>query len=108
MTTPNKGVAPKQRGQSAQRMIREAGRSATILALAAEKEKKAKGITGRDDYILSEALATAIAVLSRLEHPPESNIADMKEILADWYPTGGFGHLIESAERRLDTLLPTA
>ncbi|MGB3042509.1 MAG: hypothetical protein WBB98_04925 [Xanthobacteraceae bacterium] len=30
---PNKGVAPKQRGQSAQRVVRQAGRSATVLAL---------------------------------------------------------------------------
>lgn len=58
-------------------------------------------ITGRDDYILSEALATAVTVLSRLKHPPESNIADMKEILAEWYPNGGFRYLIENAERRL-------
>lgn len=62
-------------------------------------------ITGRDEHILSEALATAITVLSRLKHPPASNTADMKEILADWYPNGGFGYLIENAERRLAELL---
>jgi hypothetical protein len=61
-------------------------------------------ITGRDDYILSEALATAITVLSRLKNPPDSNIKDMKEILAEWYPNGGFGYLIENAERRLEML----
>lgn len=61
-------------------------------------------ITGRDGYILSEALATAITVLSRLEHPPKSNIEDMKEILAEWYPNGGFGYLIEGAERRLEMI----
>jgi hypothetical protein len=62
-------------------------------------------ITGRDSYILSEALAIAITVLSRLKHPPDSNLADMKEILAEWYPNGGFGYLIENAERRLAELV---
>lgn len=42
-------------------------------------------ITGRDRLILSEALATAIVVLSELpaERQPSSNVEDMKTILAE-------------------------
>ncbi|MBH5387041.1 hypothetical protein [Bradyrhizobium diversitatis] len=61
-------------------------------------------ITGRDHYILTEALATAIVTLSQMKHPPESNIANMKEILAEWYPDGGFAPSIAIAERRFEML----
>jgi len=97
-------------------MRRRVARNNVLRAQARTVKKEAKkakkvareGITGRDGYILSEALATAITALSRLKHPPESNIADMKEILAEWYPDGGFGYLIESAERRLAELMKDA
>jgi hypothetical protein len=61
-------------------------------------------ITGRDHYILTEALANAIVLLSKMRHPPDSDIADMKEILAEWYPDGGFAPSIAIAERRFEML----
>jgi hypothetical protein len=44
-----------------------------------------KGITGRDTYILAEALAFTIEAFSGLpiEFRPENNITDMKRILDD-------------------------
>jgi hypothetical protein len=48
--------------------------------------RNANSITGRDDFIIAQALTIAIEALSRDEYPAASNIEDMKAILAARYP----------------------
>lgn len=45
-------------------------------------------ITGRDNFILTEALATALVTLERLpdDRQPSSNMEDMKRLLAYFSP----------------------
>jgi hypothetical protein len=64
--------------------------------------------TGRDSLIVKEALATAIVALSRLpdRHRPESNIDDMRKVLADWWYLSArdISLVLAQAECRLDQL----
>jgi hypothetical protein len=48
-------------------------------------------ITGRDGYIIAQALATAIHYLEKMPelYRPESNIADMRRLLAAYGPQDG-------------------
>ena len=65
------------------------------------------GITGRDDYIIAEALATAITVLSQLprEYRPDSHIDDMHAIFDANSSDKMREMLTQEAERRLKLLL---
>jgi hypothetical protein len=65
------------------------------------------GITGRDDYIVFEALATAITVLAQLPrvYRPDSHIDDMQAIFQARYSDRTREMFTQEAERRLKVLL---
>jgi hypothetical protein len=46
-------------------------------------------VTGRDEFIIAEALATALIALEQLPeaHQPTRNVADMKMLLNRLYPS---------------------
>jgi hypothetical protein len=46
-------------------------------------------VTGRDEFIIAEALATALIALEQLPetHQPTRNVADMKMLLNSLYPS---------------------
>jgi hypothetical protein len=54
--------------------------------------------------ILADALCTAVVALERLpnEHRPDSNIEDMKAILAAWCDPGTVTVMLARAQCRLD------
>jgi hypothetical protein len=67
-----------------------------------------KEITGRDGYIIVEALTFAVEALSKLpiEHRPDSNIDDMKRLIeAAIKQDATLGQLQKIAQRRLAALL---
>ena len=46
-------------------------------------------VTGRDEFIIGEALATALIALEQLpeaRHPPTRNMSDMKMLLSSIFP----------------------
>jgi hypothetical protein len=61
-------------------------------------------ITGRDGFIVADALATAIVALERLpnKHRPDSNICDMKSILAGVSSPSLVSLLLAQAKCRLN------
>jgi hypothetical protein len=62
-------------------------------------------VTGRDNFIIIEALATALAALEQLpqDRQPKSNMEDMKRLLAAYDPTpGAVSVLLAQAKARLD------
>jgi hypothetical protein len=62
-------------------------------------------VTGRDHFILLEALATALAALEQLpeDRQPKSNMEDMIRLLAAYDPTpGAVSVLLAQAKARLD------
>jgi hypothetical protein len=61
-------------------------------------------ITGRDGYIVADALATAIVALERLPdmHRPDSNIEDMKAILGSMFAASMVSTLLAQAKCRLN------
>jgi hypothetical protein len=65
------------------------------------------GITGRDDYIIFEALATAITVLAQLPrvYRPDSDIDDMQAIFQARCSDRMREMFTQGAERRLKVLL---
>lgn len=67
-----------------------------------------KDLTGRDAYIMVEALTFAIEALSGLpiEHRPDNNIADMKRLLEDFVKHDANLALVQSiARERLKNVL---
>ena len=69
---------------------------------------KRKDITGRDAFIMAEALTFTIEAFSCLpiEHRPNNNITDMKRILgAPVKQDGNIARSQLSAHRRLESLL---
>jgi hypothetical protein len=70
-----------------------------------------KEITGRDGYIMVEALTFAVEALSKLpiEHRPDNNIDDMKRLIeAAVKQDANLGQLQRIAQRRLAALLAHA
>lgn len=66
-------------------------------------------ITGRDEFIIAEALATALVTLEELPdtRQPTRNIADMKMLLNSLYPPSDVSmHLTKARWRFLPTLRP--
>ena len=66
-------------------------------------------ITGRDAYIIAEALATALVALEQLPlvRQPTRNIADMKMVLNSLYPPSDVSiHLTTARWRFMPTLRP--
>jgi hypothetical protein len=66
-------------------------------------------ITGRDEFIIAEALATALVALEELPLPrqPSRNIADMKMLLNSLYPPSDVSiHLTTARWRFLPNLRP--
>ena len=45
-----------------------------------------ENITGRDDYIIAQALYVAAKTLRSQEYPEESNADDMEAIAEAWFP----------------------
>jgi hypothetical protein len=47
-----------------------------------------KGITGHDDWVVTEALATALVALEQLEakHQPRKHMDDIRTLLGRWLP----------------------
>ena len=67
-----------------------------------------KDLTGRDAYVMVEALTFAIEALSGLpiEHRPDNNIADMKRLLDDFVKGDASVALHQSiAHKRLENVL---
>jgi hypothetical protein len=66
-------------------------------------------ITGRDNFILTEALATALVTLERLpdDRQPSSNMEDMKRLLAHFSPVNVSLALARSKCRLYPDLDPT-
>ena len=68
----------------------------------------AKDLTGRDAYVMVEALTFAIEALSGLpiEHRPDNNIVDMKRLLDDIVKGDASVALHQSiARKRLENVL---
>ena len=68
----------------------------------------AKDLTGRDAYVMVEALTFTIEALSGLpiEHRPDNNIADMKRLLDDFVKGDASVALHQSiARKRLENVL---
>ena len=66
-------------------------------------------ITGRDTFIIAEALATALAALEQLPpaRQPTRNIADMKMVLNSLYPPSDVSiHLTTARWRFMPNLRP--
>ena len=66
-------------------------------------------ITGRDQFIIAEALATALVALEQLPplRQPTRNIADMKTLLNNLYPPSDVSiHLTTARWRFLPGLRP--
>ena len=66
-------------------------------------------ITGRDEFIIAEALATALVALEQLPplRQPTRNIADMKTLLNTLYPPSDVSiHLTTARWRFLPGLRP--
>ena len=66
-------------------------------------------ITGRDEFIVAEALATALVALEELPstRQPTRNIADMKMLLNSLYPPSDVSiHLTTARWRFLPNLRP--
>jgi len=66
-------------------------------------------ITGRDAYIIAEALATALVALEQLPpaQQPTRNIADMKMVLNSLYPPSDVSiHLATARWRFMPNLRP--
>ena len=66
-------------------------------------------ITGRDTFIIAEALATALVALEQLPpaRQPTRNIADMKMVLNSLYPPSDVSiHLTTARWRFMPTLRP--
>ena len=66
-------------------------------------------ITGRDEFIIAEALATALVALEQLPplRQPTRNIADMKMLLNNLYPPPDVSiHLTTARWRFLPNLRP--
>jgi hypothetical protein len=63
-----------------------------------------ENVTGRDGMILADALCTAVVALERLpnEHRPDSNLEDMKAILAAWFAPSTVTVMLAHAKCRLD------
>jgi hypothetical protein len=61
------------------------------LASATSSDRAPDGATGRDGFIISEALAVAIIVLGQLPdiRRPDSNLDDMRRLLAAMCGDGG-------------------
>jgi hypothetical protein len=67
-----------------------------------------KDLTGRDAYVMVEALTFAIDALSGLpiEHRPDNNITDMKRLLEDFVKRDASVALHQSiARKRLENVL---
>jgi hypothetical protein len=66
-------------------------------------------ITGRDEFVIAEALATALVALEQLPplRQPTRNIADMKMLLNSLYPPSDISiHLTSARWRFLPILRP--
>jgi hypothetical protein len=69
---------------------------------------KQEDVTGRDKYLLVEALSFTVEALSGLpiEHRPDNNIADMKRLLEEFVNhDAGLAQVQLIARRRLDNVL---
>jgi hypothetical protein len=64
-------------------------------------------ITGRDEFIIAEALVTALAALEELPatRQPTRNIADMKMLLNSLYPPSHVSIHLTTARWRFKSLL---
>jgi hypothetical protein len=64
-----------------------------------------KGLTGRDEWIITQALVYAILTIDRLPHRwrPYSDQTDMKRILGHMVPNDHeLARMIEQTRRRMD------
>jgi hypothetical protein len=76
---------------------------------AAMRNGALESITGRDKFIVAEALATALVALEELPstRQPKRNIADMKMLLNSLYPPSDVSiHLTTARWRFLPNLRP--
>ena len=65
-------------------------------------------VTGRDDYIIVEALAFSVEALGKLpiEHRPDNNITDMMRLIDEFVKQDAtLAQVQEIAQRRLAMLL---
>jgi hypothetical protein len=75
------------------------------------KEKRmANDITGRDSFLITEALATALVALERLpaDRQPKSNMDDLRKLLAAAEPANVSLHLARAKCRLFPHLDPMA
>ena len=76
---------------------------------AAMRDGTLESITGRDEFIIAEALATALVALEELPpaRQPKRNIADMRMLLNSLYPPSDVSiHLTTARWRFLPSLRP--
>lgn len=64
---------------------------------------KSESVTGRDDWIMIEALATAVVFLEQLppKRQPTSNMEDMKAIMAAWFHPSSVSLMLAQAKCRI-------
>jgi hypothetical protein len=62
-----------------------------------------KGITGHDEWVITEALATALIALEQLpsKHQPSTHMADIKKLLAAGCQSGTLNLHLAQAKCRL-------
>ena len=62
-----------------------------------------KGITGHDEWVVTEALATALVALEQLpeKHQPHAHMDDLKKLLAAGCQPGGVALHLAQAKCRL-------
>jgi hypothetical protein len=66
-------------------------------------EASTLSVTGRDHYIVVDALATALVALEQLppEKQPESNMEDMNALLAAWASSATVSFMLAQAKCRM-------
>jgi hypothetical protein len=66
-------------------------------------EASTLSVTGRDHYIVVDALATALVALEQLppKQQPESNMEDMKALLAAWASSAMVSAMLAQAKCRI-------
>jgi hypothetical protein len=84
--------------------------TATITHWVSCSNSSIHKVAGRDGWIITEALATALVALEQLppQHQPHSNIDDIRELLASLVPSTVSLHLARAKIRLFPDLDPLA
>jgi hypothetical protein len=84
---------------------KRSGRQRMTRKSQTRKETTMAEVTGRDSFIITEALATALAALDELpeDRQPKDNMIDMLHLLAAYDPRpGAVSNLLAQAKARLE------